>query len=234
MLELKGGYFGLKSLCRGLTNTHIKMLLDNTSAVHIINNMGSCKSISCDKVARNIWEWARVRNIWITSSHIPGVLNVEADIESRRNEIRMEWKLIESEFDNIQIRTDFQPDIDLFASRINKQLKQFVAYRPDPDAKHINAFTINWHLLQFYAFPPFAIIGKVLQKIIQDEATGILVVPDWPGQVWYPLFHSLIVNSKLYHIPSRKRLLYLPNQPQMIHPIWDRVSLLVGIVSGNR
>ena len=45
-------------------------------------------------------------------------------------------------------------NIDLFASRINIQLPRFAAYRPDPEAETINAFSIQWTNLKFYAFPP--------------------------------------------------------------------------------
>ena len=54
VLELKAVYFGLKSLCKALKETHIKILTDNTTAVHGINNIGSCKSVSCDKEVRKI------------------------------------------------------------------------------------------------------------------------------------------------------------------------------------
>ena len=84
VLELKAVYFGLKSLCRDLKETHIKILTDNTTAVHDINNMGSCKSVSCDTEVRKIWDWAIERNNFLTATHIPGILNVEADAESEK------------------------------------------------------------------------------------------------------------------------------------------------------
>ena len=42
VLELKAIYFGLKSLCRDLKETYIKILTGNTTAVRGMNNMGSC------------------------------------------------------------------------------------------------------------------------------------------------------------------------------------------------
>ena len=36
----------------------------------------------------------------------------------------------------------------------------------------------------FYAFPPFSVLGQVLTKIIEDQASGILVMPLWPTQPW--------------------------------------------------
>ena len=72
----------------------------------------------------------------------------------------------------------FQPEVDLFASRLNVQLPVFVSYHPDPEAMHINGFSISWQSRHFYAFPPFAVIGKVLHKIVLDIATWIIVVPN--------------------------------------------------------
>ena len=51
VLELKAVLFGLKRL---YSQTHIKELSDNTTAVCAINNMGSCKSLLCDQEVRRI------------------------------------------------------------------------------------------------------------------------------------------------------------------------------------
>ena len=84
-------------------------------------------------------------------------------------------------------RLDVKPETDLFASRLNHQFPRYVSYKPDPDAEAVNAFTMSRSDVTFCAFPPFCIILSVLQKIIRDRARGILVVPDWPSQPWYPI-----------------------------------------------
>ena len=68
------------------------------------------------------------------------------------------------------------PGIDLFASHLNYQIKPFISYRPDPEALCV-AFQVNWNPFFFYAFPPFSILGKVLQKVIVDGAEGIIILP---------------------------------------------------------
>ena len=78
-----------------------------------------------------------------------------------------------------------KPEIDLFASRLNAQLPYYSSWKPDPGASFKDAFTIPWTDNYFYAFPPFSIILLCLQKIEQEEAEGILVVPNWPTQPWY-------------------------------------------------
>ena len=52
----------------------------------------------------------------------------------------------------------YLPIVVLFASRINVQLPQFFAYRPDTKAEVINAFCFS-----FYCFPPSSYTGKVLK-----------------------------------------------------------------------
>ena len=50
----------------------------------------------------------------------------------------------------------------------------------------INAFHISWKGFIFDAFPPFSVIQQVLQKISEEEATGLPVVPHWQTQTWWP------------------------------------------------
>ena len=83
MLELTPVLFGLKSLIKQ-TNKHVKILCDNTTAVHTINNMGTSRSIPCDKLVKAIWQYAISRHLWVTATHLPGRFNEKADTESRR------------------------------------------------------------------------------------------------------------------------------------------------------
>ena len=104
---------------------------------------------------RRIWSWAIERDIFVTEAHIPSILNVEADQESRKSELRTKWKLHESIFGYIKKDSEFYSSVDLFASRINASLPRFFAYRPDSKAEVINSFCVSWHNLSFYCFPPF-------------------------------------------------------------------------------
>ena len=69
--------------------------------------------------------------------------------------------------------------------------------RPDPDAPFVDAFSANWSNFFFYAFPPFRLIGKCLEKIQANNAEGILVVPFWTCQSWYPKLLRLPVAQPL-------------------------------------
>ena len=77
-------------------------------------------------------------------------------------------------------------DIDMFASRLNNKLDRYCAWHPDPGCTYVDAFTVDWSNHNFYAFPPFSLISRCLSKILQDKAQGIMIVPLWPTQPWFP------------------------------------------------
>ena len=159
-------------------------MCDNTTAVSYINEMGGCKSLECNAIAKMIWSWAITKGIWLSASHISGSVNVDADNLSRNLNLNLEWMLSASTFQKI-ITVYGQPDIDLFVSRLNAQLEDYISWKPDPRARFIDAFTIDWSCFFFYAFPPFCMVSRCVQKIIQDQATGILVVPLWTTQPFF-------------------------------------------------
>ena len=80
------------------------------------------------------------------------------------------------------------PVVDLFASRLNAKLDTYFSWKPDPGATAVDAFTEDWSEHNFYAFPPFNMIGRVLRKVENDNAQGIIVVPYWPTQHWFSKF----------------------------------------------
>ena len=187
-LELKAAFFAWQCFQSQLCMKHVR-LLGNSTAVACVNNMGTSHShscISCNELTHAIWQWCVERHIWLSAAHIPGKLNTAADEESRAVNIDAEWKLDSNVLKSVfsQLQTD--PTIDLFASSLNKQLSVYVSYRADPQAHAVDAFSLSWSRLNFYTFPPFSVIPRVLQKIQTDMSCGILIMPAWPTQVWWP------------------------------------------------
>ena len=230
--ELKACKFGLQRFCNNLHHCHIKLLMDNTSAVHAVNKMGSMKSFELDDLAKELWHWAIAKDIFLTASHIPGRFNVEADEESRKGDQSPEWMLNPQVYRGVVSKLKFNPKIDLFASRLNFQLKPFASFRPDPEASHIDAFSLNWGELKFYAFPPFPCIPSCIQKIHQDGAEGIIIAPNWPNQIWYTELLRMSIADPIFIYP-REDLLLLPSNLEEVHPIWERLPLIGVLVSGK-
>ena len=96
-----------------------------------------------------------------SATHIPGCNNFDADYCSRIFNENIEWKLHTDIFCRVT-------DIDLFASRLNKQLEKYVSWNPEPDAYASDAFSILWTNFNPYIFCPFSLISQTLNKI-KDE-----------------------------------------------------------------
>ena len=126
----------------------------------------------------------------------------------------------------------FVPEVDLFASRLNCQIHPFVSWNPEPGAWAIDAFSISWTDLKFYAFPPFSILGRVLAKVQQDGATGMLVTPLWSTQPWFPTLHEMVIEHPRMQTQG-KDLLQLQGEQDVLHPLRSKLSLLVTIISGQ-
>ena len=231
-LELLAVFMGLQTFCKSLRNTHIRLLIDNTTAIAVLNHMGTSHSDPCNRLGKEIWEWCITRNIWISAAHIPGSQNITADLESRKKHSSTEWMIDSTILYEALGKINFRPDIDLFASRLNTQFPRYVSFRPDPGAVAIDALTLNLSHFQFYAFPPFSVISTFLQKVQEDKATGICVIPDWPTQAWYPKAMQMCFTPPLKLGPGRK-LLKLPGHPQDLHPLHKSLALLVCHLSGS-
>ena len=231
VLELKAGLFALKSFAFSMRNIHLRLMMDNTTAVGCVNKMGTSHSVLCNEVTKEIWSFCVNRSIWLSAAYVPGKDNVEADEESRRINFDTEWQIRPDLLRHALSTLDFAPGIDLFASWLNRQCPVYVAYRPDPEATAINAFTLSWSGLKFYAFPPFCIISSMLQKITQDKAQGVVVVPYWPNQPWFPRLASMLTAEPVL-LSARKDLLQLPTDLTAKHHLSKHLRLLICKISG--
>ena len=228
--ELLAVKIALENLTLDCFNCHILLRIDNTTAISYINKMGGVRIKAYCNVARDIWKLAEEKQIILSASYIPSRENIDADRLSRLVNSDAEWELAHYAFKQI-INAFGIPDIDLFATRNNRKCKKFCSWLPDEEAFQINAFTLNWNKLYFYAFPPFVIILRVLEKVQQDKARGILIVPYWPNQPWFPVFQRLIVNKYLILGPANNLLLSLCRKKQF--PGSKHLQLIAATVSGN-
>ena len=143
-LEMLAVFFVLKAFETHLSGKCVCVRIDNMTAVSDIGKMGTSHSRKRNALTREIWDWCIVRDIFITTAHIPGVENKAADSESRKPLKETEWALDQEIYEQGIKLLNVKPVIDLFASRLNFKVKPFIAYQPDPEAEAINAFTISW------------------------------------------------------------------------------------------
>lgn len=231
ILEMKAILFSLQAFEHELEGRHVRVFCDNTTAINYVNEMGGTKSKSCNDVATQIWDWCLEHDSWVTCSHIPGKDNTLADVASRKINDRHEWKLDSHIFTTL-CNVFGTPSIDLFASRLNKQVNTFCSWLPDPEAKYFDAFSLDWSNFDLsYIFPPFSLIARCLQKLRAEQARGWMVVPLWPSQFWMGMLLQLLIDFPRL-ITNRRNVLTHPSTTDP-HPIMSHTRLMACLLSGK-
>ena len=226
-MELKATLLGLRSLCDGVRDSHIRIRSDNTTTVACIERCCSTKMALLELVEQ-IFQWAESRGNKLSAAYIKGTDNIVADRESRRTNIDTEWMLEPRVFRELCKRFT-TPRVDLFACRLNAQLPYYVSWKPDPFAMAVDAFTISWANGLNYAFPPFSVIGRVLRKLQEDKAELLMILPLWPTQVWFPRVLQLLAEPPVL-LP--RNCLTLPQDPSLRHPLSAKLVLTAMVLSG--
>lgn len=227
-LELLAAFIALKIFAKNYSNCQILLRIDNTTAVSYINRMGGVQFPHLTEITRSIWEWCESKKIFIFASYVRSGDNT-ADGESRRNHPDIEWELADSAYNKLTVAFG-QPEIDLFACRINRKCTRYVSWHKDPDAYAINAFTLDWSRFFFYSFPPISVVLKTLRKIILDKATGIVIVPLWETQPWFPVFLRLLVSDIITFSPCENVLISHSSRGS----IQSNLTLAAGVLCGRR
>ena len=62
-VEMLAIYLALQTFAKGWANTHIRVMCVNTTAVNVINHMGTSHYDSCYSLAKEIWEWCITKDI---------------------------------------------------------------------------------------------------------------------------------------------------------------------------
>ena len=101
--------------------------------------------------------------------------------------------------------------IDLFATSLTARLPVYFSPASDSRAAGTDALLQPWDDLQAYAFPPIAIIRRVLVKLRSSRNCELtLIAPFWPQREWFPDLLELLSDVPIT-LSSRKDLLRQPH-----------------------
>ena len=176
-LDLPAIKLTIKSfLPRKVLVRHLRIMSDNSTAIPYINKQGGRKSTTCNQLTKDIWIIFMDKGANLSAAHIPVKQNILADTASRKFHDALEWMLSKNIFHHL-IACFGMPEIDFFASRLNKQLHRYASWMPDPDALYIDAMSISWENQFVYLFPPFSMIWPVLNKISLESMKALVIAP---------------------------------------------------------
>ena len=213
--ELLAASLATQAFTRNRKVSHVHIKTDNMTTMSQINKMGSTTSQDLVAQTKVLWDYCLQRNIMLTAEHLQGSLNIIADRESRQFNDSSNWKLARDVFRIVNQKLG-PATIDLFADRTNFQLPKYVSWKLDPAAVTTDAFSISWKGEMTYAFPPFCLIGRCLNKVRVDKAQMIIITPVWQGQPWYSTLLQMTTADPVL-LPELETLLTDPNGE--IHPL---------------
>ena len=174
-LELKAVHLSLLHYQHILQGQTLLLWTDSSTALWCLRNQGS-RTTDLMILTREILELCDSLDIYLIPRHLQGVLNVLADAGSRPHAIVTEWMLDRTSFERIANLPSIYPQVDLFATRDNRQLENFVSPCPDPDAVGKDAFLLDWNRWEsIYLFPPRPVLARCLAKLASFVGTGVLV-----------------------------------------------------------
>ncbi len=217
LLEMKAVLLGLQSFFDDPAPITIHLSTDNTVTKAYVNHMGG-RIGRYDAMARRIWSFLEQRDMFLVAFYVPSAENC-ADALTRLGNTRRSDRIIASEFQLIprwfhEARASLQvsPSIDWFASDDTTQLERFCAWETSVNAACFDAFAHSWSHEIGYFFPPFSLLPRVVAKIQQDRARGLLVVPHWEGAAWWRPVMKMATG--IFQIPEKDPYRY-PSKPTL-------------------
>ena len=224
--ELLAVLLGLHQLQSSLQSRTVAVFCDNTTAVASLHKVGGTRSL-LTTLAPEFLRWTESLSIRLAPQFLPGSNNVLADALSRPHQLpHLEWSLTLTIFHSL--RRLWPVQIDLFATSNNHRCSIYFSPFRDPMSAGADAFLQSWDGLQAYAFPPVAIIPRVLAKLRDSTGTELtLVAPHWAQRPWF----SDLLQLSLAHpviLPARQDLLRLPRSRHL-----SRISVGSGFLPGD-
>ena len=206
LLEMKALFLALQAFQEDVAGHHVTVMCDNSTVVAYVNKQGGTVSRPLCLLTSRLLRWTESFDVHLEARYLPGESNVLADVLSRRGQVvGTEWSL-HPQVARALLRTWGNPSIDLFATCLNAKLPLYCSLVPDPQAVFEDAFRHPWDDLDLYAFPPFALVGRVIARVQQSSRVVMtLVAPLWPEKEWFA------------------DLLLLLTQPPLVLPCWDRL-----------
>ena len=154
VLELKAVSLALRDFKDQCQNQTVLVATDNSTVVAYINKQGGTHSAEMCALLWKIMTWCHHYHITLKARHIPGCLNVMADLLSRSNQVQSTERSLHPQVFKQICQKWFTPRVDLFATHLNHKLPLYVSPIPDPRAWDIDALNINWtNLTASYGSP---------------------------------------------------------------------------------
>lgn len=137
--------------------------------------------------------------------HIKRDLNQKADWLSMYRVNNSEWSLSQEIF-NFIVQMLSLPSTNLFVNHTNAKRPKYFIREADPRSVGTDPLFHRWLQGLHYAYPPFLLLGKVVQKMKREQAVATLITPHWPRKSYFSDLIELKLEPPL-QLPWRLNIL---------------------------
>ena len=182
---------------------HVLVWSDNVSTISHINHQGGTRSARLLQVSRGLLLWAAPCLASTRVMYLPGERYKAADYLSHCKPPPGEWR-----FNQRWCSTSVTSlaEVDLIATEELTHCPLWFSLTEEAILLGQDALVHNWPEVLLYSFPPIPLIDLILQRVLQQGHTLLLISPFYLGKAWFPLLHRLC-RSSLWHLPDRMDLL---------------------------
>ena len=187
---------------------------DNVTTVAYINHQEGTRSMTLMDLTFDLFETVPELGATIRARHFPRRLNRTANLLSRAHQIvNTEWTLHPTVASRLW-RVWGRPMVDLMATELTTQLPAYFSPYPHPQAMAVDAMSCAWTGLDAYIFPPWAMLGEVLNKLSWEKCVATLIAPKWPNRAWFPVLVDLLIDVPV-KLPVLPDLIRMPHNNRL-------------------
>jgi hypothetical protein len=196
-LELRAVLLGIRGFEAVIAGQMVRLYVDSRVAAAVLHKGSSVRRLQ--EVALEVRLalddlGARLEEVvWIPSAANPadgpsrGLAVDVADSRWRGMAMALDdWGIHVESFARVQLALGVMCTVDAFASQESALLHRFWTV-------HDDAFTQDWRSEVLWMCPPLRLVHRSLVLLAQAPVRGIMIVPEWPAHIWWPLLLELEV-----------------------------------------
>ena len=235
-LELLGCWHTIRALLpvavpqASWKDVHLSCELDSVVAIKYAM-VANSRSLKMSKIGTQFFDWRERNHLQMSCRHIRGIHNGRADALSRQEWSAADWHLSPPLLQRVLRYWGCVAHRDLFASRQNTQSRRYFSWEHDSKALGVDSLSHAWPWREtLYAYPPQAIIARVLQKVITEAVYDlVLVTPCFPQASWWPTLLQLSTTIPVV-LPCRP---WVTTDPAGLPSWYNRWPLVLWRISGH-
>jgi len=202
----------------------VLLFCDNTTVVQLLRK-GTSRSALLMAELRQVWALLHTLRVDLVPVYIASGDN-PADFPSRHS-MSAEWTFRPGLRQQLHQLSPRAYTLDPFATRATAMARTFCSLQAEAPCTANDGMCVSWRQQQLFLNPPWDIIPKVLLKIVEDGASGVLIVPRWPSQAWWPLL--LRLRARWVHLPPPRHCV-LPLTRHKVDPFAHDTTRLMALV----